>query len=110
MNNDLSEHQKSILIALLQGKRIARKMFINSDEREIVQKTRSIFEYLIITPHNLSIAPHQDVDVIRLTGQASNTTDEYVSFSNQKFDGDTHYIDISPHGFIVGGKIEDIAK
>ncbi len=108
--SDLTDHQRSILIAMLQGRRIESRLIANDDYGFYPCDTaEEALLKLCDSQFIVRIAPNQD-EAVRLYGEISPFV-PVRSFKNahslRKAD-DTHYIDISPNGFIVGGKIEAV--
>ena len=102
--NDLTQHQRDILIAMLQGKRIE---FLHEGRGWILADAQDVWDWLPDSDH-LRIAPNQD-EAVRLYGDPNNRHHfNCVIFSPVETGLDKGYIDISPNGFIVGGKIEEV--
>ena len=104
--NDLTPHQCDILIAMLQGKDIQCHgtwiLWVPTTYDVVLSKLYS-------NPDDFRISPNQD-EAVRLYGDMDEEDYGCIFTQHNKTLSDTHYIDISPNGFIVGGKIEDIAK
>ena len=96
---DLTDHQRSILIAMLQGKRI--QMDCASLGWKDMEETK-IDPLVVLRTISLRIAPNQS-EAVRLYGRpvGDGTQWQFVDRKSQQ----SHYIDISPNGFIIGGKI-----
>jgi len=107
--NDLTPHQRDILIAILQNKRIERMWRLPSDLTWI--PCDNVWYWLDNEPSELRVAPNQCEDVRLYCAKPGTELNNEFLLTPKPLPGyDTHYIDISPNGFIVGGKIEDIAK
>jgi len=97
----LTDHQRDILIAILQGKNI--ELESTPTEFTAISYAWIFKHYFYHEPGRLRIAPSQCEDV-RLHG--------WVDDSSAFFNGanglpnNNHYIDISTNGFIIGGPIK----
>ena len=111
--NDLTPHQRDILIAMLQNKRIEYQWIgdIELGNNWEYPEFKDC-DYAVVLKNLLSgsyvfrIAPNQH-EAVRLYGDEIED-DGTLLFSEQpdsRFN--TCYIDISHNGFIVGGKIEE---
>ncbi len=101
--SDLTQHQRDILVAMLQNKRIEHLHDLPAPHW-VEDEDGDTLDMLTRFSERIRVAPNQ-CEAVRLYG--------WVDDSSAFFNGanglpnNNHYIDISPNGFIVGGKIEE---
>ena len=99
---DLSEHQRDILIAMLQGRDIEvwrGSFWVKTDYYDVLELVGDSDE-------RLRISGNQD-EAVRLYGVMSEVLpiESLCALKRDSSKYDNLFIDISPNGFIVGGKI-----
>lgn len=99
--NDLTDYQRSILIAMLQGRDIQLRYNLLGWQKAVPWE---IFKALSECPDMVLISPSQP-EAVRLHGRFAEDEDSTVAFNDTHEALDTHYIDITDNGMIIGGKI-----
>ncbi len=107
--SDLTPHQRDILIAILQGKRIMIHQVIRNAPDDYFDEISpvsygEVFDLLRSDAVSLFIDSGQD-EAVRLYELTTQRTATYRCFTAYKDQFSAEYIDISTNGFIVGGPI-----
>ncbi len=108
--SDITDNQRRILIAILQNKRIERYQVAGIEPDDYYDEWvpceyDEVFYELQHDPRALRVASNQQDGEVWLYG---TDYDEGVDFVQNKSFGASCYIDITPYGFISGGKIGDV--
>lgn len=100
--SELTEHQRSILEAVLLGLKIEVCMHI-PDDGDVWEEAYNPLAWIDEESERLRIKPGQESKVTRLYGRPVGDGTQW-QFINDRPRYQSHYIDIGPNG-IVGGKL-----